>query len=129
MSAFYVGEKHLNWLLGYAQAIGFELSFPARKVGEILSKENDRSLFYRYPDDGSEYTPYRYQKMVIELINETHVQAVKACGCYCYQSCEHPEWEDSWSNQFIHQLMDEARSLCYSVNFDQLYDEAQWQIR
>ena len=41
MSAFYVGEKHLNWLLGYAQAIGFELSFPARKVGEILSKEND----------------------------------------------------------------------------------------
>lgn len=48
MSAFYVGSKHINWLLSYAKLIKFELPKSEKEVGEMLANENRKSLELDY---------------------------------------------------------------------------------
>jgi hypothetical protein len=74
-------------------------------LGRILWTENVRSIHYRYPDtlDGGSYPgpldfsagealAYRHTDHAYML---TPREAIHACDCLDYQSCEHPEWRSS----------------------------------
>lgn len=87
-------------------------------LGELLLKENLKSINYRYPDhsfiegfklchvaDNTQYTP---------------VQMIKLAQCYDYQSCEHPEYKGCIAQR----LMDSIISDC--IRMLPGYDEAPW---
>lgn len=74
-------------------------------LGRLLWTENVRSIHYRYPDtqDGGTYPGpldfsageamgYRHREHGYVL---TPLEAIHACDCLDYQSCEHPEWRTS----------------------------------
>ena len=61
------------------------------RVGQVLWDENVKSVNYRY----DEYRPaesYHYKPFPVSL---TPANVLGLINCLSYQSCEHPEWEDS----------------------------------
>ena len=48
------------------------------------------------------------------------LDVIKICRCFEYKSCEHPEWETSWSRTFLQQVVDAA------INDLPGYDDAPW---
>jgi len=126
---------------GYGQQrwYGIYFSNPSRKLdyesasmaGEMLVKENLSSIHSRYPDTltNPDNTPgpcdqywlseYAFPRDAKRL---TVVQALKAIRCYEYQSCEHPEWEES-----------EAKRFCEAFTANLVtclpgYDDAEWEL-
>lgn len=82
-------------------------------LGDLLVRENLSSIHYRYPDTvaNPEDTPgpcnlYWLREYVYEQPTRipTVVEAFKVIKCYEYQSCEHPEWEDSEAQQICEEL-------------------------
>lgn len=75
-------------------------------AGRLLWTENVKSIHYRYPDtleDGGDY-PGPVDFSAGEAMGYTHtahayrltpLEAIHACDCLDYQSCEHPEWRTS----------------------------------
>ena len=109
MSAFYVGSKHINWLISYAKLINFELPKSEKEVGKMLANENRKSLEYRYPDDEG-VVIYKYSPVLIKVDEFLHLQAINACDCYHYQSCEHPTYRESESFKFVSSLKEKAKT-------------------
>lgn len=119
MSAFLVHAGHIDYLVSAALAchtgavqFGYEPVTVANAdaCGRMLWRENVASVSYRYPRDTPDalpgpipytdpgaYTFRPYRQVTI-------VQALKAVGCYEYQSCEHPGWEESDARTFCVQL-------------------------
>lgn len=99
----------------------------AAEVGNMLWRENIASVAYRYPNDKTsatlpgpidreEITPGDFR--LCAPIDP--VQVLKSCQCYAYQSCEHPEWEESEAFSFIEALKGAAIQALSG------YEEAEW---
>lgn len=89
-------------------------------AGRVLWTENVKSIEYRYPDvlDGGchpgpcdfnplEASGYEYRDPGYTL---TPLEAIQACDCLDYQSCEHPGWRSSEA----HRIMQAIRELAIS---------------
>ena len=63
-------------------------------VGRILWAENHESVAHRYSEryDEEIVDEYRYQDPGFA---PTCAEAARALSCLAYQSCEHPEWDES----------------------------------
>jgi len=108
MSAFLVDAAHIDYLLTFAQSprVRDELTWAghpdtdATVLGEMLWAENARSVAYRYraPEIRPAYTFRRWPGPV------NPVWVLKAIACYEYQSCEHPEWQQSAAYRIMRAL-------------------------
>ena len=128
MSAFIVSDSHINALVRYASRHKVGVSYGAtvmrlnafdneQAVAQILFEENVKSVNYRYSE--SETTQIDYDRGAPIL---TAIQAIKAAQCLRYQSCEHPEFENSLASKFIEAIISNA-----IPDLDG-YDTAQWAI-
>lgn len=120
MSAFVVGHDHIDALLTFA--ISSRVSYwvdetqsrtvitttNAEDIGKILLRENELSVGTRYnetdPDNmpgciGQNSANYRYRHFMGATSDAMAI--LKACNCFAYQACEHPEWEDSDAHSII----------------------------
>ena len=137
MSAFIVGDDHLNALLTYAVDRRISYWNPRSKertditsrnveeVGRILLDENVRSVDHRYggridadeKDAGARYT---FQRWTARL---SPVQVLKAVACLDYQSCETNDWDNTLAYRICQAIKDRAISDLPG------YEAAQWEIR
>ena len=128
MSAFIVTDSHINALVRYASRHKVGVSYGAtvmrlnafgneQAVAQILFEENVKSVNYRYGE--SETTQIDYDRGAPIL---TAIQAIKAAQCLRYQSCEHPQFEDSLASKFIEAIIADA------IPRLEGYDTAQWAI-
>ena len=108
MSAFLVGNRHITAMLNslYPRYPGDAMSYRHNneyhpcggnhhKMGQILAKQNHRSVTYRYqdnPDIVAAFVPFRSDPTVPTL---SPVAVLKACHCYRYQSCETPDYDET----------------------------------
>ena len=100
----------------------------ADHVGAMLAAENRRSVDHRYDENELEdfYTFTHYpesgERGSAGRPRLDPVQVLKAISCYEYQSCEHPEWEQSEAHDFCRVLRHAA------VNALPGYDDAAWEV-
>ena len=146
MSAFVVDRDVISYLVSAAQSrrvlgAGSALSWHAKGVrhtldfmdregaagvGQMLWSENIASVMHRYPDDsrGELPGPIGEDFVYSEHLRYTRpidpVQVLKACHCFCYQSCEHEDWEESSAHAFVLALIHRACSALPG------YEEAEW---
>lgn len=130
MSAYIVDREHIVYLVKSCMNIdGFGWTFKnkynmadygtyfdnALRVANMLWIENMDSVCFRYPGsvDDPEGLPGPIGEDFIitenDLVFQFHrpfdpVQVLKACQCYAYQTCEHPDWKESEANAFIDAL-------------------------
>ena len=100
MSAFIVSETHIDALVTYAvdRKVSFYFAHVrteitahnAEEIGRVLINENVRSVNHRYRENKS--MAYRFKRFNTPL---TAVEAIKACHCLDYQSCETDDWEST----------------------------------
>ena len=143
MSAFFVGEDHINAMLTFAErCASFGVPTPLRgrahpvterdltEIGQALVAENVKSLRARYPGDYREMMPddwqgaesYRYRPDLAFMTRTPNLAlaVIKLSQCYDYQACEHDSWADSWAASFTRWLRDCAISKIPG------YDAAPW---
>ena len=107
MSAFVVNNDHISAMVELAVGRGASTDavywdekgdgHPERvqredfdRIGQLLLDENVRSVNARYKtDDVGVFVDAPF------LQGATPVEGLKLVVCYEYQSCEHPEWEQS----------------------------------
>lgn len=108
------------------EVIGTHYRVTPQTLGQMLLDECLRSVWYRYPDDTLDGLPGYMEnspRAVYRHHSDMHVTtiaAIKNAHCYDYQSCEHPEWEESVAAAFIANLVS---SLTHDLPG---YDEAPW---
>ena len=85
--------------------------------GQLLVRENEKSVCYRYKEPSEEiWKSYSYRKPPIiikfsDFEQERQAQSadpllvIKQIHCLIYQSCEHPEWEESRANELLTMLV------------------------
>lgn len=116
-----IHERGEPWGPGYVEQVNArrrELTRDtAGHVGAMLAAENRRSVDHRYDESELEdfYTFRHYD-------GTEAVQTLKAIACYEYQSCEHPEWEQSEAHAFCEALRHKAIAGLRG------YDAAHWEI-
>jgi hypothetical protein len=119
VSAWIVSKTHIDALV--QAGIEREMVRPdeADEFGRMLWGENLASIHYRYPDTvengnypgpndfrDSDVDTYTYEPLDGEAGISLRAEAVvnAAAGCYDYQSCEHPGYENSKARQFVTML-------------------------
>lgn len=128
MSAFIVSDTHINALVRYASRHKVGVSYGAtvmrlnafdneQAVTQILLDENVKSVNYRYSECWPTQIDYDQGAPIL-----TAIQAIKAAQCLRYQSCEHPEFENSLADKFIKAIISDA------IPRIEGYDSAQWAI-
>lgn len=149
MSAYVVDQSHVNFLIEAAYEMarrdhGSNFSWyhdasqdrhylpagdmlRAAEVGQMLWDENVKSVRFRYPDSGDElpgpvkHNGYHFDRFRFTTFSEyTPANVLKACHCYEYQSCEHPEWDTSDAKAFC-----TALCKCAERQVDG-YEDAEW---
>lgn len=128
MSAWVVDRAHIDVLIAYGlstpadkvrwrQADGEdgalrfgELTYAnATEIGRLLWQENVASVCFRYEsdtaDEYAEVFDYVYRDPGHLL---AHGEALRACHCLGYQSCEHDGWETSEAKAIIDALESKA---------------------
>jgi hypothetical protein len=98
MSAWVCSELHINTLATYLAAREIEVEWqggtfkcieqPAN-VASILMTENVKSVNYRYDENDMPSMTYALAHI------PDPIPMYKLIGCYTYQACEHPGWEQS----------------------------------
>lgn len=131
MSAYVVERNHIRFLIEAAKYVARrERSGSFRwfhdgqwremadesAVGQMLWDENRISVGHRYSEDG-DLTPYFHED---SSATPQVPQILMSAHCYEYQSCEHPEWEQSSAHAFIESLI---KSACRLVDG---YEDAEW---
>jgi hypothetical protein len=146
MSAYVVDREHIEYLVNAAMLMphfGFSYYWQgkrrelnsgdaeeAMRIGQMLWNECVASVSHRYPNDAPDslpgpvmepgegyfYGPHRF----CHCPQLDPVQVIKACHCYAYQSCEHPEWEASEAYAFVSAL--ESIATHYLPG----YEKAEW---
>jgi hypothetical protein len=119
MSAFQVTPNHIGALVrfylnetsnssrGYWQ--GHVASHTdAEAMFNALQRENDLSVAYRYASHEIEQREALDHISLSTYPKLTPIEAIKACDCLSYQSCEHPEWEASDAYKLLAQIKDAA---------------------
>lgn len=132
MSAWIVAKPHIDALVQSLVVAGLVPLDQATETGQMLWKENHRSVNYRY---GERRRTPSYTFTGIEAPLDPVVM-VKQCGCYSYQTCEHPGWDKSKAKRLIDALAVHLRAtvdppLRYVPDWgyeDQRYDDAPWGI-
>lgn len=74
----------------------------AREVFNALATENARSVAYRYNEPAEAVTAWQNTSFPVRTL--TPVECLKSIACLDYQSCEHPEWEQSEAKKFLTSL-------------------------
>ena len=114
MSAFLVGNEHiqclvdaglrdmsvhpLSWYVGNQRRELNEIT--ADRVGQMLNKENRRSINHRYPKDANQDPIPMFKWRLLVDPRRDPVFVLKAIDCYEYQSCEHEGGETSEAKAF-----------------------------
>jgi hypothetical protein len=75
----------------------------AVNIGRVLYRENCMSFIYRYPSAKDEVNPdfpivNENDIVSVDLYSDEIMDAIK---CLEYQSCEHPDWEKSFSKKVL----------------------------
>lgn len=105
MSAYIVSNNHINAILRFADLHcssvvgGFarqHMKMPAAgeyltKIGQILLRENVRSVNYRYREK-TRPGKFEYDQDAPAV---SHIEALKLVNCLDYQSCERKDWHKS----------------------------------
>ena len=131
MSAFVVSDKHINFLLNFAnkhhydqrvpqENLSFKVTDHLQKMAEILLAENYKSVNYRY-NDGAEPHEIEFNFVWDKSLLEP-VQILKACDCYDSQSCE----TDDYCESVAHKIIAMIRKM--AVESLPGYDNAKWEI-
>jgi len=137
MSAFVVGNDHINALLNWAihHQVSYYLpatkervqitAFSATEVGQILLDANERSVGIRYPDD-HEMPRGHSEAFAFKLCGlprlKSAVQIIKACHCLDYQCCEADDWEGTIAHRIMSAILSAATHEVPG------YAAAQWEI-
>lgn len=108
MSAWIVSDDHVR-LLAQAHALYGDEQLDLDELCTNLMFENVRSVDYRY-DESNAMLPVDYSP-VFGGENPIHFKtlALVSLHCYGYQSCEHPEWEESEAKRITDRLHDLIR--------------------
>ena len=102
MSAWIVSDRHIDHLV--AATIHAELAaMPPDEIGRMLWRENLASVAALYPGDkdGDRPGPLDFRDKDADEYVWQEPKAIPAgqlkaaIGSYRYQSCEHPEWDES----------------------------------
>ena len=142
MSAWVVSKAHINAMVDAGLNVHYKPMhwYPkgkdgsssltletASEVGQMLLDECVKSVSYRYDDsevtglpgrsDAAYLIPFEYKRL---FDPPTPVEVLKMIDCYGYQSCEHPEWEDSEAHCFCQALRKQM------INKLPGYEEAPW---
>jgi hypothetical protein len=120
MSAWIVSKTHIDALVQAGIEREMVRTDEADEFGRMLWRECLASVAYRYPGDSdgerpgpidfrdSDVDTYVYEPLNgepgVSLVAKSVVH--KAAACYDYQSCEHPEWEDSKARVYVRMLID-----------------------
>jgi len=89
----------------------------ADAVGHMLLAENFRSVNHRYAEANEPEGFFAYRR---SLQGCNPVVILKAIDCYEYQTCEHPEWEQSEAHAFCQALRKRMISMLPG------YEDAPW---
>lgn len=89
MSAWRVSQKHIDCLVSGAVKLGLIYPKDADETGRMLWLENYRSVDFRY----NQTKPLPFYTWTMFIVDDSFLS--KQIHCYEYQSCEHPEWEES----------------------------------
>lgn len=92
----------------------------ARRIGEMLHRENVISVNYRYREDGE--VPFEFSRKTAEALIHPYanrlrgsklpaLKLLRAIDCYAYQACEHPGWTQSPSFALCQELRKELVKL------------------
>lgn len=98
----------------------------AVEIANVLMLENVRSVSHRYPGQkssaglpgegaGAPITKQQVAEWV--FIAPEPVEILKSIACLSYQSCEHPEWEQSEAKAFLDAL--EGAAIAALVGYEQ----------
>lgn len=146
MSAFLISDATINAILTFAQKQQLVLPHPhdtegtsvalystdlCDLFGRELLRENIRSLHYRYSDratfggskDGDAWLArYHFQpdRRGLLLSTSDPVALIKATHCYDYQSCECPDYLNSWAATLMTGIRE---ALCHHLPG---YGDAPW---
>lgn len=99
MSAWIVSKRHIDAIVTAAINAGLSRGKTADQLGDMLWRENVASVSYRY----REARPDVFYRFEPNALNDPW-SLVKQLDCYDYQSCEHPEWEDSEACAIVNDL-------------------------
>jgi hypothetical protein len=117
------------------ESVGFRYSPPGREqiYGEGFESPDDFQLPGKYksetvaPGVAAVEVPEWSDPYTFPLMRSgrrlTPVEVLKAISCYEYQSCEHPEWEESEAKAFCEALRD------LMIGRLPGYDEAAWEVK
>lgn len=134
MSAFIVGDYHINYLLNWAMRnhyfhinlgdVEYSGTEPGHMeyLGNVLKQANYASIDARYGDgEASPFSPLQFEILVHDEI--TALQVIKACDCFDYQACEVDDYERTDAARIIDCIRGSA--------FHRLqgYDDAQWEVK
>lgn len=143
MSAFVVSDKHIKALVRFAAGKHENRLYwrdengaysivkdprdvmQAEEVANILKAENVRSYCYRYPEEqATDYNaPIELDPFIFyRTMPVSAVQALKACNCYDYQTCETPDYEDTPAHRIISQIRQ------FAIMALPGYEGAAWEI-
>lgn len=120
MSSYIVGNIHTHALIRFYERIWcYDLSREALlDMEQLLIDANYKSVSYRCKE---EFTPYK-AIWLEKYPMITPVEAIKACHCLEYQSCDFVSWEFSKAYEL---LQDIIRAACRLLPG---YEAAQWEI-
>ena len=129
MSAFICSDRHINAIVRFASTnnvrvihgnptISLVVAGKEQHVSELLLSENMKSVNYRYGTSDAA-TGIDYDSFAPDL---RAIEVIKACDCLAYQSCEHPEWNESFACRFLHEVQRKAIQLLPG------YDKARWEV-
>lgn len=133
MSAFVVGDFHINCLVGWAFARSSvcPVSYMWRgqrmywrgneeRIAQVLYAENVRSVSFRYPGKVlTEGHRYRLESYGGQM---TPIQVIRAAHCLEYQSCECEDWQDTEACAMLVGLVEAA------VRALPGYEQAAWEL-
>ena len=121
MSAFLCSNYHITVLATYAQRTNsFHNGESIEAIGHILHTANLQSVNYRYQEHSTTTFTVDRRALVCRVFA---IQIIKAARCLNYQSCEHPDYENSQACRILRDII--ADAMCELPG----YDEAQWELR
>ena len=115
MSAFVVGERHINLMLTFDKSSNLKVK---GEHGQALLDENLRSVNQRY---GQSIEAWDFTFKDLSIQRPSPVEVLKLCQCYEYNAGCHMDYKGSPAHAIVKSIMDNT--------IKQLpgYEEAAWE--
>jgi hypothetical protein len=118
MSCNVVSDRHIDHVVTAIIQAELMAATPD-EIGRALWRENLASVAYHYPDDkdGERPGPIDFRDADVDTYTWQETAPLTAAELnatlagYEYQSCEHPEWDDSPLRAVVAKLRDPIRNL------------------